>query len=307
MTRRRGFALLAVLWVIVALTALGVSLSLIARQALGAARNRIELTRAEWRAEGCMAQMRASIEVYLTSPPRVDAHGLSGWSALDQLAAADALRIGECEITFRAAGSRLDVNAADEQILETLLTGLRIEAPRRDSMVAALLDWRDADDDVRDAGAERAWYVHAGRALPRNGNIADVAELRRIRGFEHIALDSVLDVEPGRVDLNHAPLVVIASLPGLGDEAISRISEMRYERIPVSDLSTFSGTLSPGARQQLLGSFAELSRLTTTEPDAWIVTARASAGTPMVSAVVELRIVRAGVRTAIVRRRTGVV
>lgn len=306
MINRRGFALLAVLWVTVALSTLGFSLSLVARQALGAAGNRNELAKAEWRAEGCVARIRASIEVYLQSPPHVDGRGLSGWSALDQVVGSMGREASDCEITMRPAGDRLDVNAADAQTLTALLSDLHVDGPRCDSMVAALLDWRDADDDIRELGAESSSYLHGGRLPPRNGAFADISELHRVRGFEGMTFDSVLDVEPGRIDLNHAPLAVIASLPGFGAEAVSRLAEMRYERIPVGDLAVFSGALSPGARASMLSSFAELTRLTTTEPDAWIVNVRAMGGRPIVGAMLELRIVRAGVRAAIVRRRSGV-
>jgi general secretion pathway protein K len=301
----RGFALLAVLWVIVALVALGVGISIVARQALGSARNRIELTRAEWRAEACMERLRADVGEYLQTP-HTDTKGLSGWSALDQLASALDLQKDGCAISIQVAGAKLDVNAVDAETMTSLLSHIGIPAPRRDSMVAALMDWRDADDDAREEGAERAWYARNGRIAPRNGAIADMRELRRVRGFETLALDSVLDVEPGRIDLNHASLAVIGSLPGISEEAVSRISQLRDDHMSVADLSTFAGQLSPGARQQLLANYAELTRATVTEPDAWIAVARVEAGAPAVGAVVEVRLVRAGTRAAIVRRRSWI-
>lgn len=303
MTSRRGFALLAVLWVVVALVTLGVALSTVARQSLGAARNRIDLTEAEWAARGCMEHVRARIGQYLVAP-QVDAKGLSGWSALDRLSSASVLKQDACSVTVRAAGSRLDLNAADAGMLGALLLNIGVPSPRRDSMVAALEDWRDADDVARDRGAEREWYERNHRVLPRNGPLADMRELRRVRGFATIDLDSVLGVEPGRIDLNHAPLAVLSSLPGFADEAVSRIAEMRAVHIPVTDLSTFGGQLSPNARQELLANFAELTRVTSPEPDAWIITVSASGGTPAVTAVMEARFVRAGTRAAIVRRRS---
>jgi hypothetical protein len=56
----------------------------------------------------------------------------------------------------------------------------------------------------------------------------------------------------------------------------------------------------------LLASYAELARATTAVPDAWIIVARGWSGIPRVTADVELRLVRAGWRAAIVRRRTWV-
>lgn len=306
MRSRNGFALLAVLWVIVSLVALGVGASMVARQALGAARNRIDLTRAEWKAEGCMEELRAEIAQILLSPPAAESTGLSTWSALDKIASGRRLRNNDCSITMRPVGARLDVNVADPETLTLLLARLGVSGPRRDSMIAALMDWRDADADERVGGAERAWYVRNGRIAPRDGPFADVRELHRVRGFETLDMDSVLDVESGRTDLNRASLAVIASLPGFSEEAVSRIAEMRGSHRSVADLSTFSGELSPGGRQLLLTNYAELTRTSVTEPDAWIVSTRANAGVPAVVAMVELRLVRAGTRAAIVRRRSWI-
>jgi hypothetical protein len=81
------------------------------------------------------------------------------------------------------------------------------------------------------------------------------------------------------------------------------MAERRARGIPVTDLLAFAGELSPAAWQALLARYPDLVRLTTTEPEAWILTARASAGVPAVTVVVEVRLARAGTRAAIVRRR----
>jgi hypothetical protein len=56
----------------------------------------------------------------------------------------------------------------------------------------------------------------------------------------------------------------------------------------------------------MLARYADLTRLTTLEPDSWIVTATGVSGNPAVHAVVEVVLVRAGTRAAITRRRTWV-
>ena len=86
-------------------------------------------------------------------------------------------------------------------------------------MVDALLDWRDPDDAPRRFGAERDWYVARGLFPPRNGPLADVRELRRVRGFDAITVpDSVLiavfTVEPGRLVTARADPRVLASVTG---------------------------------------------------------------------------------------------
>lgn len=55
-----------------------------------------------------------------------------------------------------------------------------------------------------------------------------------------------------------------------------------------------------------LSDYPDLLRLTTSEPDAWTLTARGISGAPAVTVALELVLVRAGDRAAIVRRRTWI-
>jgi len=298
MAPRRGFALLAVLWVIAGLSAIALGLTLAARQAVAAAHNRNDLTRAQWRAEECAEQARALI---------ADSLAKGEWSGLDRVVERAGVRGSDCRVTLRAAGSRLDINRADSSMIAALLARLRIRRPRRDSVIAAILDWRDADDITRPLGAERDWYVSQGLIGPRNGPLADVRELRGVRGLAELpVLSSLVDVEPGPVALNSAPLDVIAALPGFGDEALSRLAELRSRGLRVNDLISFSALLSPGARDLLLSHYADLVGLTAVDPAAWILTSSATVGSPPVTEVLELRVVRGGQRAAIVRRRTWI-
>jgi general secretion pathway protein K len=295
---RAGFALLAVLWVTVSVATLALAVSLAARSAIATAANRTEITRATWRAEGCAEEARATMADIVTAAPQ------TGWDELDTRVRVAGHTSVACTVALAPAGNRLNVNLADGASLTALFARLGISPARRDSLVAALLDWRDSDDDPRPFGAEQAWYAKQHRLTPRNGPLSDVGELVRVRGFEAIGgLDSVLGIEPGRIALNHAPLSVLAALPGFGDEALNRVQEMRFRNEPVSDLLAFAGRLSPDARDVFLSQYSDLVRLTTIEPDAWILQAQASSGTPRLTVTIELRLVRSGGRIAIARVR----
>jgi general secretion pathway protein K len=306
--RRAGFALLAVLWVIVGLAALGVATSLAARNAIIAAGNRVDITRATWRAADCLERARAAIADVLHAPPERDARGLSGWSGLDvSVQSASIVASAHCDVRLQAVGSRIDVNSADAEVLGAVLHRLGIPDATRDSMVDALLDWRDADDVPRPHGAERQWCAANGRFAPRNGPFADVREIARVRGFEHLeGLDSMFSVEPGRVSLAHAPLTVLAALPGMSEEGLSRIAEQRARGLATGDLTELMAQLSPAARQELLARYSDVVHVATSEPDAWILEARATIGSPAITVVIEVRLVRAGDRAATVRRRMWV-
>ena len=66
MTRaREGFALMAVLSTLAIAATVGMLLARSSRDAVGAARNRVSLSRATWLAEGCAERARAAIDLAL--------------------------------------------------------------------------------------------------------------------------------------------------------------------------------------------------------------------------------------------------
>jgi len=294
--------------VIVGLASFAFASSIATRNAIASSHNRTDMLRAMWRANACVERARAAIGDALLATERIDARIQPGWSDLDEVVRSSPF-IAEphCHMHIESSGSRIDVNHADAEMLDALLRRRRIEEPVRDSMVDALLDWRDPDDIARPHGAERAWYAARGRLTPRNGAFADVREITRVRGFEKIpGLDSMLTVETGRVSLANAPLDVIAALPGMSDEVVARIAEERARGAQVEDMAALAGSLSPDPRERMLARYSDLVHAATVETDAWILQAGADAGAPAVTVVVELRLVRAGDRAAVVRRRTWV-
>lgn len=300
-----GFALLAVLWVMVGVAALGALATVAARESIAAGRNRINLTLAAWRAEGCAESARAAIAEVLRGA-RGDTPNESAWNDLDgTVLALPSIAYSDCEVTLRAAGAALDVNTAGARQLRSLFTALGVGSARADSLTDALLDWRDANDVARPSGAERSWYEMRLEHTPRNGPLASPAELLLIRGFGEVGrVDSLLGVEPGRVPLGHAPLLVLASLPGFTDETLHVIAERRSLGAAVPSLVQLAAGLSTASRDSLMKHQAELAGLVTVEPEAWILTSHATEGRPAIRATLEFRMVRAGDRAAVVRRRT---
>lgn len=317
---RNGFVVLAVLWVMVGVAALGLALSLAARNAIRSSENRRAATIAAWRAEGCAERARSVIEDVLdgrsAGAGALSPYSRAGWRTLDRtLRESPLMHANGCAVELRAAGSTIDVNSASEELLRSFFTALdlaeALPEAHDDSLTDALLDWRDADDVPRPSGAEREWYEREARTTPRltprNAPLEDARELAYVRGFDALpGIDSLLGVEPGRIDLGHAPLPVIAALPGFGSEAIARVAEERVRGVAPTDLLSFAARLSPNARSALVARYADLVRVTVVEPDAWILTSRARAGEPAITAVLELRLVRAGSRAALVRRRSRI-
>jgi type II secretory pathway component PulK len=299
---REGFALLAVLWVMVGVVALSSAATLVARQTLAGVRNRIALTEASWQAEGCAAAVLAAVHEVVARREEDQ----SGWSMLGRLVARDpTVRTAPCDVSLRAAGSALDLNSASPLQLRRLFRLLGFGRALSDSLADALVDWRDADDTPHPSGAEQAWYAAELRSLPRNGKLASYRELRSVRGFENMPrLDSLLGVEPERIPLDHAPLLVLATLPGFTEETVHLVAARRARGQPVGTLLELGGLLSHASRDSLAVHHGELSNRVASEPEAWILISRASVGQPPVDAVVELKVHRAARRVAVVRRRT---
>src|SRR6185437_14403744 len=123
---RRGFVLIAVLWVMIGVSALGVGISLIARRAVAEARNRIALRAATWRAQDCVSRAQAVIAAALdhkgSSPGDSTSWELLGHS----LAASSLIHSNDCSVELHAAGRLLNVNTADSAVLARLMFALGI-------------------------------------------------------------------------------------------------------------------------------------------------------------------------------------
>jgi general secretion pathway protein K len=297
--RRKGFALMTVLWVMVAASLVALAGSLAARDEVDAAANRVDAERAMWRANDCLERQRDAIDAILADAKRRGST-LEAWRRLDR--ATGLTQLDDCDVRLEAAGSRLDVNDASAEQLRTLFRSLGLEA---DALADRLLDWRDVDDDPRTNGAERDWYLAQARMTPRNGPLADIRELARIAGFESLAsLESVLGVEPGRISINTAPASVLSVVPGFTDEVLARIALERESGRDVADVLALAASVSRPAADSIMAHFPDISRQTTVNPDAWIVVARGWAGSPATEATIDARLVLDDGRAAMLRRRT---
>ncbi len=300
---RAGYALLATLWICVGIAALTWLISVNARDAMATSRNRMALAHASWNTQACLARaretLRAALELENNRGP--DAFG-AVWDHVDRLIAP--LNAPErCEVTVRPVGSRLNVNATDDTTLARLLRAAALPAGSADSAAAALSDWIDSDEAPRPLGAEREWYETRGRAAPSNAPFVNVAELRRVRGLETSArVDSVLDVEPGPVSLNHAVPEVLALLPGFTERTVQAMLDARARGTPVSTFHALTALLDSNA----VGASARLPGIVVFSPTAWVVTIRSRAGNPRVTAVLEVRLARGSISSFATRRRTWV-
>jgi len=261
------------------------------------------LTEAEWRAEGCVERARAAVYDAMTGV-RPDAV-IAVWDSLDRVVAASPLvRATRCRVTARASGTGVQLNEADPEQLRRLFHALGIAPARADSLIDALLDWRDRDRVKRSSGAEQEWYAAHHRSGPRDSAFASVEELRLVRGFEHLG-DTVMlfTTDAGRMPLSHVPLPVLASLPGMTPATLVHAAALRARGQRVPELAALGVNLPKEDYAQLMAHYEELSRRMVPEPEAWFLSAIVEAGEPPVHTTIRVRLARAGARVAIMGRQ----
>ena len=294
--------MLTTLWVMSIAAVVAMGAALVGRHAVSEGAARVELERGRWMALACERRAEAAIDGLLRDATTLDERALV-WRTLSRRVVASPLVAG-CDVSMEAAGTRLDVNAVSKEMIANLAGAIGL-ADRAPEMADALDDWRDADDDPQPLGAERAWYEAAGRLVPRNGPLADVGELVRVRGFENVGgLDSVATTEPGRVSLATAPVPVLMAIPGITRETAEAIVALEVAGTPLNDLLSVTAFISEASVSALAERFPDAVRATTPDPDAWLVRVRVARGVPAVSVLLEWRVIRTGSRCIVVRTRS---
>jgi general secretion pathway protein K len=266
MRRRRGFALMAALWLLVAITAVSLELSVMARERRLGAANTLEQTRAALAATSAVEHARARLARALiegNSRTWNDVRSMTDpWHNFELRLADSVAMPGNAWYRARveSAGAKLHLNRSSADDLRRYLQALEIDAIRVEDVVDGIMDWRDADDHRRNRGAERPDYLRAGaRELPPGADFTALDELLDVKGmtpdlFERIRPDLTL-LGSGQVNVNSAPRAVLMSLPGItalaadlilaaqqGGRAINSVQQLR-DLLPSGARSSFEASL----------------------------------------------------------------
>jgi type II secretory pathway component PulK len=258
MKTRKGFVLIAALWLVVALGAVGLDAALRSRARRLAAANLLDQTRARMVALagieharsrltaamlGRALELRAAVQrnapnnrrptdlrtLFRQADPATDP-----WREPDELIApAQSIDTALSSLELRDTGSALNLNEATETMLRQFFAqGLRFDYARADRLTQAILDWRDQDDLPRIGGGERDQYIEAGAAvLPPNRPFADLDELIHVMGMTRelfeLARPYLTMVSSGRINVNAAPEPVLLALPGMTPAAATVLLRQR--------------------------------------------------------------------------------
>lgn len=278
--RRRGFVLIAALWLLVALGAVGLDAALRSKERRLPAANLLDEARARQAAiaGGEFARSRLTAAVMMRETEmRARTQRTGGGAQQARIAATRILASGQADnpwlepqqlvndivswgelrftIDVYDTGSLIHINIVPEDLLLRFFTqGLRIDYVTASRLVQAILDWRDEDDFPRVGGAERDEYIAAGAAvLPANNPFRNVEELRYVMGMTPELYDRIRPfvtvIGSGRISVNAAPVEVLAALPGMTHgHALTLVRARNAGRYPANQAELRAITGMPPAR-----------------------------------------------------------
>jgi general secretion pathway protein K len=194
-----GMALVAVLGWLAVLALLVIGIVADARSTLDGAARHLQRAQAQQATESAidwaanlLAAGNGTLPVLLATPQTLEIGGF------------------RVKVSVRPERAKVDLNAADLMLLETLFRAGGAGPDKARALAAATADWRDADDLQHLDGAERRAYRAAGlRHEPANRPFATVGQARMVLGMTPALFDclrgemTVLAQAPG-VDVVHA-------------------------------------------------------------------------------------------------------
>jgi len=244
----QGVILIALLWIMIALSVIAISFARESFVEVSVARNTRDLAVAYY-----IARAGIDATVYQLwqkrSTPRVKQLELaSGPDPIDLGLVSGEFADGVYQVEIQDESGKINLNYATEEQLRRLLAVVGILSPAADVIADSILDWRDVDDEPRPDGAEQFYY----QALfppyqTKNGRMDTVEELLLVKGItpdfyyghkEQADDGTVVDLyglskyftvysRSNRINVNYAPLPVLLSVPGMPEEAAQAIFERR--------------------------------------------------------------------------------
>ncbi len=242
--RQSGVALLAVLWLTMALSLLALSTSYLVRTEAEAVRNQVESQQGYYLARGGIEAAIYSMVRFNSAPAGTfqQAEFTPGQRWLRY-----ALASGECWVEVVPENSKLSVNQASAEQLEALLAVLGLSPVESLELAAAMVDWRSPR--ASDVGSVFDAY-YAGLPRPYRAGHAPFLQLEELLGvrgmstdllFGRVAVESngqwrkrpplsdflTTELTGGFVNPNYAPYEVLRALPGWDDVMAQAVIEAR--------------------------------------------------------------------------------
>lgn len=217
---QRGFIIIAVLWILVALSALATIFSLYlsnSARALGATDIGVQVD----------ALVSASLELTAYQLLSADEKALPAQGSFRFR-----MDNAEARVTFTSEAARVDLNAAPKEMLAGLFEVLGADQKAAAELADRIVGWR-TPPKAGAADDEGALYLAAGlNYSPRQAHFAHVNELSLVLGASPALVGRALPYltvfsKSADVDVLIAPPEVIAALPGMTPEVLNDFLKQR--------------------------------------------------------------------------------
>lgn len=257
MKNRKGFALLAAIWLCVAIAAVALQFSLDARERRLLGINTAERGKGRAAALGALNATQAALDASLRQRPGLGNNrnaalrGSDPWLDVDSIFAGVVLVDSTpVEVAAEDLGTQLNINNMNENQLRTFFSFALKDFSTADRIAQAILDWRDADSLPRPNGAERDSYIREGKlTLPANQPFRELNDMLNVDGMTPEIFDRVSGYlrtrGAGLVNVNSADTVVLRSVPGMTDQLLVRILSQRGQGRRIANLNSI---LTQGGR-----------------------------------------------------------
>ncbi len=180
--RRRGVALVTVLWVLALLALIAASFATNTRTEINLARNQVESAKAEALAEAGVYQAIIGLMAEGGAEPwRVDG-SVYAWR----------FATGEIRVAIRDEGGKIDLNTGRDDLLRSLFRAIGLNLQDSDALADAILDFRDADSLRHVGGAEDSDYEAAGLEYDaKDAPFEILEELQQVYGMSREIYEQV--------------------------------------------------------------------------------------------------------------------
>ena len=229
MRRESGFALILVIWALVALASLASGFVLGSRHEIHLARDAMQELKVD------AAVIEALNYSFLALNRR---HPEDRWQADGTVHELPERNGVSMRVRVRSEAGKVDINRAPPEVLESLISD-RLPGKTAQALCDALIDWRDPDDQALPQGAEADDYIAAGyKYTPANRPFQSVQELSRVMGFDSDSVAMLLPyitVYSGTplIDPLSASLVTLKAIPGI--DAQSFVEARREQGAALSE------------------------------------------------------------------------
>jgi general secretion pathway protein K len=243
----RGFIVVAVLWILAALSALVlVYLTYVTNTAVVVAGSSDRVL------TDALVTAGVELAAYQLTAVKEEARPTSG--TFDS-------RMGSARVsvTFRSEAARIDLNAAPKGLLSGLMIGLG--SPPFDAAGYAdhILAWRKPTEAVGDDPEDSFYHTSGAAYLPRHAPFPSAEELWLVRGIPPPMIEAMLPFVTvfsnlASINILDAAPQVVAALPGMTPENLQEVLSQRSD--PALDPRSLPGLTGNGEAVTLKGSKA---------------------------------------------------